>query len=157
MNSVTEELEITKKILDVTDNTSQEKKIKVKSTNNAVTFALEVDPITGVTTIDIDAIKYLVRVASLANLPVEGSENAIYYVEDITELRIWDSTNEVYIEPVHTIITDIVPVSTAKLNTLYVTPNSIKYTSDNIKWNYLASEVSEYIQGQDYFKNMILY
>ncbi|MBQ2639150.1 MAG: hypothetical protein IJF92_00070 [Bacilli bacterium] len=157
LNSITEELEITKKILDVTDNTSQEKKIKVKSTNNAVTFALEVDPITGVTTIDIDAIKYLVRVASLANLPVEGSENAIYYIEDITELRIWDSTNEVYIEPVHTIITDVVPVATAKLNTLYVTPNSIKYTSDNVKWNYLASEVSEYIQGQDYFKNMILY
>ena len=97
------------------------------------------------------------EVQTIDNLPVVGIRNTLYYIKDISEFRIWDVDNNQYKEPIKTIMITDSPVADAKLNTLYVDESSIKYTSDNSKWNYLASETQEYEQGKMYYKGMILY
>lgn len=97
------------------------------------------------------------EVETESSLPATGIRNTLYYIKDISEFRIWDVDSNKYKEPIKTIMITDAPVADAKLNTLYVDETSIKYTSDNSKWNYLASETKQYEQGKMYHKGMILY
>lgn len=92
-----------------------------------------------------------------SELPEVGQRNTLYYIKDTNEFKIWDSDTSKYIDPINTIILKDTDVKDAKLNTLYVANNSIKYTSNNLTWNYLASEAQPYEQGKNYYKGILVY
>lgn len=93
--------------------------------------------ITTVTDLTIDSFR---QVATLNDLPTSGVDNILYYVQDIDEFRIWDETNKKWVKPFHPIIFHDEKIADAKLNTLYVAGNTIKYTTDNVNWIEIDSE-----------------
>ena len=107
-----------------------------------------------VTDLTIDSFR---QVATETNLPTEGVENILYYVQDIDEFRIWDTTDKKWVEPFHPIVFKDVNVADARLNTLYIDEDLMKYTTDNVQWIYLNTQSKEYIKGKEYHKDDLVY
>lgn len=99
------------------------------------------------------------QVTDMSQLPANGIANILYYVKDIDEFRVWDDTAGEYVEPFHPIIfvDNDIAVSDARLYTLYVIGNKIKYTTDNINWIEVNKHVDGYNQDTVYHKDMFLY
>lgn len=105
--------------------------------------------ITTVTDLTIDSFR---QVATLNDLPTSGVDNILYYVQDIDEFRIWDSTNGKWVEPFHPVIFNNVPaIADARLNTLYIDGDIIKYTPDNVTWVEISggAAMKEYLSDVD--------
>ena len=105
--------------------------------------------ITTVTDLTIDSFR---QVATLNDLPTSGVDNILYYVQDIDEFRIWDSTNGKWVEPFHPVIFNNVPaIADARLNTLYIDGDIIKYTPDNVTWIEISggAAMKEYLSDVD--------
>lgn len=105
--------------------------------------------ITTVTDLTIDSFR---QVATLNDLPTSGVDNILYYVQDIDEFRIWDSTNGKWVEPFHPVIFNNVPaIADARLNTLYIDGDIIKYTPDNVTWAEISggAAMKEYLSDVD--------
>lgn len=97
------------------------------------------------------------QVATENDLPATGTENILYYVQDIDEFRIWDDTNKKWVEPFHPIIFGNVNVADARTETLYVEDGVAKYTIDNVNWIELDKHVFEYNKDTDYLKDTFVY
>ena len=105
--------------------------------------------ITTVTDLTIDSFR---QVATLNDLPTSGVDNILYYVQDIDEFRIWDSANGKWVEPFHPVIFNNVPaIADARLNTLYIDGDIIKYTPDNVTWIEISggAAMKEYLSDVD--------
>lgn len=105
--------------------------------------------ITTVTDLTIDSFR---QVATLNDLPTSGVDNILYYVQDVDEFRIWDSTNGKWVEPFHPVIFNNVPaIADARLNTLYIDGDIIKYTPDNVTWVEISggAAMKEYLSDVD--------
>lgn len=105
--------------------------------------------ITTVTDLTIDSFR---QVATLNDLPTSGVDNILYYVQDIDEFRIWDSSNGKWVEPFHPVIFNNVPaIADARLNTLYIDGDIIKYTPDNVTWIEISggAAMKEYLSDVD--------
>ena len=105
--------------------------------------------ITTVTDLTIDSFR---QVSTLNDLPTSGVDNILYYVQDIDEFRIWDSTNGKWVEPFHPVIFNNVPaIADARLNTLYIDGDIIKYTPDNVTWIEISggAAMKEYLSDVD--------
>lgn len=97
-------------------------------------------------------------VDTLDDLPSDHSLNILYWVESLKEFRLYDEVIADYIEPFRTIIVnDNTEVDKAKMNTLYVNGNKIKYTTDNENWTYIDSSADEYNTNTTYYKDKLLY
>ncbi len=111
--------------------------------------------ITTVTDLTIDSFR---QVATLNDLPTSGVDNILYYVQDIDEFRIWDSTNGKWVEPFHPVIFNNVPaIADARLNTLYIDGDIIKYTPDNVTWVEISggAAMKEYLSDVDLIATML--
>ena len=111
--------------------------------------------ITTVTDLTIDSFR---QVATLNDLPTSGVDNILYYVQDIDEFRIWDSTNGKWVEPFHPVIFNNVPaIADARLNTLYIDGDIIKYTPDNVTWIEISggAAMKEYLSDVDLITTML--
>lgn len=87
--------------------------------------------ITTITDLTIDSFR---QVATEADLPTEGVENILYYVQDVDEFRIWDTVDKKWVEPFHPIIFHDETIANARKNTFYVVDDKIKYTKDGVNW-----------------------
>lgn len=97
------------------------------------------------------------EVQTLDDLPAYNGRDILFYVRDEEEFRVWNTDKGEYVNPIHTIITIDEPVETANKNTLYVIGNEIKFTSDNVNWNYIDSTADMYELNTDYHKDKLLY
>lgn len=97
------------------------------------------------------------QVVSLSDLPKQGIANILYFVKNIDEFRVWDDELGEYVEPYHPIELVDVPVEEARLDTLYIVGSSIKYTTDNMKWNYVTTVADTYQTNTEYYKDKLLY
>lgn len=107
-----------------------------------------------ITDLTIDSFR---QVATVNDLPTSGVDNILYYVQDIDEFRIWDTSENKWVEPFHPIMFKDVNVADARINTIYIDEDLMKYTIDNVNWIYLNTQSKEYIQGKEYHKDDLVY
>lgn len=107
-----------------------------------------------ITDLTIDSFK---QVEKVSDLPTAGVTNILYYVQEDDEFRIWDVKKNAWEEPFHPIIYGDIPVADARLYTIYVVDNKMRYTIDNTTWIEVDKHIDEYNQNTKYYKDMFVY
>lgn len=107
-----------------------------------------------ITDLTIDSFK---QVEKVSDLPTAGVTNVLYYVQEDDEFRIWDVKKNAWEEPFHPIVYGDVPAADARLYTIYVVDNKMRYTIDNTTWIEVDKHVDEYNQNTKYYKDMFVY